>query len=75
MEHLEEHPHAFLTGNVVINVAVFAEHDEELIDLICQANDGEQSLCCCNLGMVPRTGWTWDGTTFIELVTENTDGM
>ena len=75
MEHFEDHPHAFLANNVVINVAVFAEHDEELIDFICQANGGEQSLCCCNLGMVAPMGWTWNGTTFIEPVMENTDGM
>lgn len=75
MKHVNEHLHAFLTGNVVINVAVFNEHDEELIDFICKENGGEQFLCCCNLGMVPQIGWTWDGTTFIEPVAENIDGM
>ena len=66
MQHLSQHPHAFLVNDVVVNVAIFAEHDEQLINFICQENGGEQYLCCCKLGMDAPMGWTWDGETFIE---------
>ncbi len=73
MEHLAEHPHAFTVGNDVVLVAVFAEHDEELINLIRESNSAEQAICCCNIGVLPSPGWTWDGTTFIEPYINNTD--
>lgn len=64
MPCLPEHPHALVTGDVVTNVAVFAGHDQELIDQVREANGADTAVCCCEYGSVPGLGDTWDGTTF-----------
>ena len=53
MEHLDKHPHAFIDkDNMVLNVAVFNGHDEDLIELIKSQHEGAvASICCCNYGL------------------------
>jgi len=67
MNHLENHPHAFIdASNVVLNVAVFNDHDEALIDAIRQVHKGAvQSLCCCNYGLA-TIGSIWNGERFCD---------
>jgi hypothetical protein len=68
MEHLEDHPHAFIdVNNVVLNVAVFNEHDEVLIETIRLVHEGAvKSLCCCNYGLAV-IGSVWNGERFCGL--------
>ena len=63
MEHLENHPHAFLKDGVVVNVAVFDGHDSELLDVIKEAHNADLVMCCCDHGMASIGGF-WDGTRF-----------
>ena len=59
MQHLEEHPHAFLDANsVVINVAIFSEHDSELLQTIANAIEATSFICCCDNGLA-QVGWRW----------------
>ena len=60
LNHFEEHPHALVLDNTVINIAAFAEHDEDLISLIAQANGGDRAVCMCNLGEHIGIGYTYD---------------
>ena len=62
MEHLQEHPHAFLdTDGMVINVAVFYEHDENLIKAVSDTMNAVTFVCCCDNGLA-QVGWKWLGT-------------
>lgn len=70
MEHFAEHPHAFIVGDTVKLVAVFAEHDEFLINTIREANQCDYVVCCCNVGVIPSAGWSWTGTEFVKPITD-----
>ena len=51
MEHLQGHPQAFLDeNNIVINVCVFEQHDESLIDSIKEHFNAVKSIDCCSVG-------------------------
>lgn len=64
--HLEEHPHALLDdNNNVINVAVFEEHDAELLEIIKTANNAVATVCCCDNG-VAVIGGKWNGVHFLD---------
>ena len=61
MAHLEEHPHAFLNADsFVFNVAVFSEHDENLLKTIASAINAKSYVCCCDNGL-GQLGWKWLG--------------
>lgn len=62
MEHVENHPHAFVKNGDVINVAVFAEHDQELLQQFAIEFDCD-IICCCDNGTA-NIGWKWDGEKF-----------
>lgn len=62
------HPHAFIKDNVVINVAVFNEHDHELIDAVRIANNADWVQCVCDYGKTIAPGWIWNGTEFVEAI-------
>lgn len=48
MEHLENHPHAFLNANnFVIETKVFAEHNEALIEQTRQSIGAAYVINCC----------------------------
>ena len=66
MTHLPEHPHAFVTGGVVTNIAVFAEddHDGEILDAVQEEGGHDAWVCLCSHGSVPAIGDTWGGTAF-----------
>ena len=64
MTCLPEHPHAFITDGVVTGVAVFAAHDADVINAVGDGLGADLAVCCCNLGVVPPIGSTWDGTAF-----------
>jgi hypothetical protein len=68
MDHLEQHPHAFIdANNVVLSVAIFNEHDEVLIDVVRQTHEGAiKSLCCCNYGLA-TVGSIWNGERFCDI--------
>ncbi len=68
--HLEQHEHAFLnTDNVVETIAVFAEnaHNDVEIQAFAEAIGYVKAVCCCSFGK-PYIGDTWDETnkTWIE---------
>jgi hypothetical protein len=71
MEHLDRHPHAYIIDKTVVNVLVFAEHDEELINRIKTEQGYDEVICCCNVGIIPAPDWTWDGTDFYPPNTES----
>jgi hypothetical protein len=56
MEHLENHPYAFINSeNIVINVAVFSEHNDLLVNDIKVSqeeifNTSLQAISCCEEG-------------------------
>ncbi len=64
MNHQSEHPHALLTDGVVTNVAVFADHDHAVIAAVRDAGGHDLAVCCCDHGVVPAIGSTWDGMQF-----------
>lgn len=64
MEHLEEHPHAFILNNKVLWVGVFSGHDEPFLEENRLQLGADQVICCCNIGFYPSVDWTWDGATF-----------
>lgn len=64
MEHQNEHPHAFVKNGRVVNVAVFAEHDQELIERVRVEQDADEAVCCCDNQYVPSLHWSWDGSSF-----------
>lgn len=65
IEHLEEHPHAFIDeNNIVTHVLVFAEHDAQLLTEVKELLSATDSICCCDNG-VPNVGWIWDNGTWI----------
>lgn len=64
MSHQTEHEHAFIKDNRVVNIAVFAEHDAELIEKVREQYTADQSICCCDLGSIPTIHSSWDGTSF-----------
>lgn len=63
MEHLPEHPHAFLKDGIVINVASFDSHDSELLELVKIANEADTIICCCDYGNA-YIGGTFDAGRF-----------
>jgi len=66
MTHLDEHPHAFVIDGLVVNVAIFAEHNEPLIAEVAATYGNAIAVCCCNVGVMPSVDWAWDGSQFIE---------
>ena len=56
MEHLENHPYAFINSeNIVINVAIFHEHDNLLVNDVTVSqeetfNIALQAISCCEEG-------------------------
>jgi hypothetical protein len=68
--HLEQHEHAFLNvDNVVETIAVFAEnaHNDTEIQAFAEAIGYVKAVCCCSFGK-PYIGDTWDeaNKTWIE---------
>jgi hypothetical protein len=60
--HLDEHEHAFLNAdNVVETIAVFAEdaHNDTEIQAFAEAIGYVKAVCCCSFGK-PYIGDTWD---------------
>ena len=71
MEHLENHPQAFVDadGNV-LNVAIFADHDADLIASIASGDYRVVEVVdCCEHGEA-SVGYTWDGTAFAAPLVE-----
>ena len=64
MEHIENHPHALIKENIVVIVCMFEDHLPDLIESRIAENNADQAICCCDLGMFPSVGWTWDGLKF-----------
>lgn len=64
MAHLLEHPHAFIKDNRVINVAIFAEHDAELIKKVAMDCGAFETVCCCDYESVPTIHSSWNGALF-----------
>ena len=70
VNHLPEHPHAFLDSNSIVEaIAVFDEnaHGQDLINQIAIDQGHATVICCCTFGL-PVIGDTWDQTnkTWIE---------
>lgn len=63
MNHLPEHTYAFIKDGVVENVCVFADHDDELADLLAKNSGSDQAVDCCLNGNA-FIGGTWDGIEF-----------
>lgn len=64
--HLEGHLHAFLDNdNNVVNIAVFDEHNFELLETIKVANNYTSYVCCCDNG-VASIGGKWTGEFFTD---------
>lgn len=70
MEHLSDHPHAFVDaeGNVK-QVLIFSGHEQQLLNLFKEQSDllyGEKLdiICCCDYG-IAGVEWKWDGFQFI----------
>lgn len=64
MEHQQEHPHAFIKDGRVTSVAVFTEHNQELIEHIKVEHNLDSIVCCCDYGSIPALYAVWDGTFF-----------
>lgn len=66
MNHLEGHLHAFLDNdNNVINVAVFNEHNTEILEAVKVANNCASYICCCDNG-IAVIGGKWNGEFFTD---------
>jgi len=70
IQHLEQHDHAFLNANnVVEQIAVFAAdaHNDAEIQAFAEAIGFVKAVCCCTFGK-PYIGDTWDeaNKTWIE---------
>ena len=70
IQHLEQHDHAFLNANnVVEQIAVFAAdaHNDAEIQAFAEATGFVKAVCCCSFGK-PYIGDTWDeaNKTWIE---------
>lgn len=65
MTHIENHPFAFIDGTgAVINVAMFATHDESFVDSLTELYPmAVDAISCCDHGMA-GIGQIWDGETF-----------
>lgn len=51
MNHLPNHPHAFLDeNNIVINVLTFDGHDSNLINQVKESLNAADVKCCCDFG-------------------------
>jgi hypothetical protein len=60
--HLEQHDHAFLNANnVVEQIAIFAAdaHNDAEIQAFAEAIGYVKAVCCCTFGK-PYIGDTWD---------------
>ena len=66
MDHLCEHPHAFVTNGIVTNIAIFAGHDADLLDAVQNAGGHDGRVCLCDHGSVTAIGVAHDGTGFVE---------
>jgi hypothetical protein len=64
MIHLINHPHSFVKDNVVINTAVFDEHNHELIDTIRQSLEADWVQCNCDYQRFITPGAIWNGIDF-----------
>jgi hypothetical protein len=64
MTHFEEHTYAFVRGNSVENICIFADHDDELANLLAKNSGADKAVDCCANGMA-FMGGTWDGKQFI----------
>ena len=68
MEHLENHPQAFVNANgVVVNVAIFQDHDDALIAdcLKYSSPPAEKAIDCCAKGEA-KIGQIWTGRKFVD---------
>lgn len=62
MEHLENHPHAFLDdNNIVMNINVFDGHDHSLIEQVKNAHKASAVVCCCDNGIATIGGDFFNG--------------
>jgi hypothetical protein len=75
MTHIENHPQAFVNERgIVDSIAVFAEHDADLIAACMDAAIVTSVVDCCEHG-VPRIGQVWTGTEFIDYVEPEATNM
>lgn len=65
---IDSHPHAFIKDDIVINVAIFNEHNHELIDAVRIANNADWVQCICDYGKSVAPGSIWNGTEFVEAI-------
>lgn len=71
--HLEQHDHAFLNAdNVVETIAIFAEnaHNDVEIQAFAEAIGYVKAVCCCSFGK-PYIGDTWDEENKVWIKTSN----
>jgi hypothetical protein len=66
MNHIEEHPHAFIKNGVVTDIVIFSEdaHGSELLEVVKADKGSDTVVCICDHGTVPHLYSTWDGTNF-----------
>lgn len=63
--HLENHPHAFLdSNNIVQEVYVFDNHDSNLIEEIKLTFGYADAKCCCDYGMAYKNGDFYNGKLY-----------
>jgi hypothetical protein len=63
MDHIENHPHAFIKNEKVISVPIFGDHNEDLIEVIRQDLGADLVISCCEFGEAFVDG-AWDGSRF-----------
>lgn len=57
MEHLQDHPHAFLdANNKVTSIYVFDGHNHDLLEQVKESISAAKVVCCCNYGMATVGG-------------------
>ena len=64
---MEQH-YAFIKDNRVVNIAVFAEQDEELADSVAQSQGYDDAIWVGENSPIMFS--SWDGSTFIPPTTE-----
>jgi hypothetical protein len=87
--HIEEHPYAFLDAEgVVVNVAVFIEHNDLLATTLAKESGGVSAISLCDAGnasigwqrvndlwkpISPFASWVWNGATWQAPIARPTD--
>lgn len=62
MEHIENHPYAFLdSNNYVIAVNLFDEHDLDLLNSVKEFHNAADYKSCCEHGLIGVGGEFYNG--------------